>query len=183
MQIKKIKGQYLHIQLMNTYDAHVVFGHSSRFQCNKHCTAHEQNHKTQLHDAHVHTNFKYVLGSQKWQSIKLRHNCMHVSKIKLTQKLADEWLHFKWLKIIDMFSCTDEDDGTMCCCHTEIHNIITIIITDIHIIITIIPAAHNIMTKIINMCWYYTETVWVWVNVSRSIHCHEQNHPKEANHR
>lgn len=40
----------------------------------------------------------------------------------LTQKFADKWLDFKRLKVINVFSCTNENDRTLSGCHPKIKN-------------------------------------------------------------
>lgn len=42
-----------------------------------------------------------------------------VQQHEVTQKFADEGLSFKRLKVINVFSCSDEDDGTASGCHAE----------------------------------------------------------------
>lgn len=38
----------------------------------------------------------------------------------LTQKFADKWLDFKRLKVINVFSCSNENDRTLSGCHPKI---------------------------------------------------------------
>ena len=42
-------------------------------------------------------------------------DCM---KCSLTEEFTDEWFGFEWLHFINVFSCTDECDGTSSSCHT-----------------------------------------------------------------
>lgn len=42
-----------------------------------------------------------------------------VSQRGVTKKFADERLSFKGLKVVDVFSCSDKDDGTASGCHAE----------------------------------------------------------------
>lgn len=37
----------------------------------------------------------------------------------VTEQFADEWLSFKRLEVVDVFSCSDEDDGTPGGCHSD----------------------------------------------------------------
>lgn len=37
-----------------------------------------------------------------------------------TQQFADKRLNFEWFKVICVFSCTNENDRTLCGCHSEI---------------------------------------------------------------
>lgn len=38
---------------------------------------------------------------------------------EVTKKFADKRLSFKRLKVVDVFSCSDKDDGTPSGCHAE----------------------------------------------------------------
>lgn len=42
-----------------------------------------------------------------------------VSQHEVTKKFADKRLSFERLKVINVFSCSDEDDGTPSGCHAE----------------------------------------------------------------
>jgi len=50
------------------------------------------------------------------QFIHLVNQTLNVTHSK---QLAHKGLCFEWLKIIKMFSCSNENDGTLCSCNTN----------------------------------------------------------------